>query len=167
MSAALMKPPAANWKSITLTFVLSVIFYFLAYGWISRWQTGRGPWQVEFTTNHAGMAQIIIAQPTLGLSNITVRFEGETLAATNRPGLVLFSKPRQPTPFGELIYDDLMQQPGVVTLDLFGHEVELLPKHLILNRQPVNWTNGAVITLVTTNKTPSGTPRPAKGGYRK
>lgn len=167
MSAALMKPPAVNWKSITLTFVLSVFFYFLAYGWISRWQTGRGPWQVEFTTNQVGVAQIIITQPALGFSNITVRFEGETLAPTNHTGLVLFSKPRQPTPFGELIYDDLMQQPGVITLDLFGHEVELLPKYLILNRQPVNWTNGAVITLAATNKIPPGTPRPAKGGYRK
>ena len=167
MSAPLMKPPAANWKSITTTFVVAVIFYFLAYGWMSRWQTGRGPWQVEFTTNQTGVAQIVIAQPALGLSNITLRFEGETLAPTNHPGIVLFSKPRQATPFGELIYDDLMRQPGVITLDMFGHEVELIPKHLILNRQPVSWTNNIVISLAATNKIPPGTPRPAKGGYRK
>jgi hypothetical protein len=162
-----MKTRPNTWKSVALTFVLAAVFYCFAYSWMTRWQTGRGPWLVEFGTNVAGRPQMIITQPALGLSNITVCFEGETLAPTDRTGTVAFSKPRQPTPFGEVIYDDLMRQPGVITLDLFGHEVELIPKHLVLNRHPVGWTNGAVFTLVATNKIPAGTPKPAKGGYRK
>jgi len=162
-----MKSPIATWKSVTLTFITAVVFYVLAYSLMSRWQTGQGPWRVEFATNSAGTPQIVIAQPALGISNVTVLFMGELLAATNHPGLVAFNKPRMPTPFGEVIFDDLLRQPGTVTLDLFGHEVELIPKQLALNRQPHGWTNNGVFALSAADKLPSGTPKPAKGGYRR
>src|SRR3954466_15061647 len=107
-----MKSRAATWKSVVLTFVVAVAFYLVAYSWLNKRQTGKGPWQVDFSTNSAGMPQIIIAQPALGISNIIVGFSGEQLAPTNSAGHVAFAKPRQLTPFGRVIYDDLMFQPG-------------------------------------------------------
>ncbi len=161
-----MQPRAATWKSVTLTFVLAVIFYALAYSWMSRKQTGQGPWQVNFTTNFAGVPQLVIAQPTLGFSNVIVRFEGEQLAATNRTGVVAFGQPRMPTPFGRVIYDDLMFQPGSVAVDCFGHVVEMIPRELMLNGTSNAWQNGSVYFLFPTNKLPPKVRQKWKGGYR-
>jgi hypothetical protein len=161
-----MKSRSATWKSITLTFILAVIFYALAWSWMSKRQTGKGPWEVNFSTNMAGVPQLVIAQPALGFSNIIVRFEGETLAATNATGVVAFHNPRMRTPFGRVIYDDLMFQPGSVAVDCFGHVVEMIPRALILNSVSNAWRNDAVYSLFMTNKLPPEVRQKWKGGYR-
>ena len=161
-----MKSPAVTWKSVTLTFVSAVIFYVLAWSWMNKWHSGKGPWVVDFSTNFAGMPQLIIAQPSLGFSNIIVRFEGETLTATNKTGVVFFNRPKISTPFGRVIYDDLMSQPGSVALDCFGHLVEMIPRALILNSVSNAWRNDSVYTLSPTNKLPAEVRKKLKGGYR-
>lgn len=161
-----MKPSGVTWKSVVLTFVLAVIFYVVAWSWMSRRQTGKGPWRVDFMTNSAGTPQLVIAQPALGLSNIVIRFEGETLASSNGTGSVSFSQPRQGTPFGRVVYDDLMFQPGSVALDIFGHVVEMVPRSLVLNGKPVEWRSGSQHFLFETNKVSADVRKKWKGGYR-
>jgi hypothetical protein len=162
-----MKSTVATWKSVVLTFVIAAIFYVLAYSFINRRQVVKGPWQVSFATNPAGVPQLIIGQPALGISNVTVQFTGEKLEPTNHTGAVAFTTPRQSTPFGSLVYDDLMFQPGAVALDCFGHLVEMLPSALGLNGQRFEWTNNAVYPLVSTDKLPAEARRKLKGGYRR
>jgi hypothetical protein len=113
-----------------------------------------------------GVPQIVIAQPALGISNVTVQFSGEQLAVTNGTGVVAFAKPRQLTPFGRVVYDDLMFQPGDVAVDCFGHLVEMVPSALGLNGVRLGWTNDAVYSLNATNKLSAETRRKFKGGYR-
>src|ERR1051325_2241296 len=139
-----MKSGPIPLKSIAITFVLALAFYILAYSWLSKRQTGKGPWQVTFTNEIAGAPAIIVNQMALGISNVTVRFQDERLAPTNSDGTVAFTKPNLPVPFGALLFDDLVFLPGTVTLDLFGHEVELLPRVLVLNRKEIPWQSGAV-----------------------
>ena len=162
-----MKSHSVTWKSVVLTFVLAVVFYALAYSWMSKRQTGKGPWQVNFTTNFAGLPAIIIAQPVLGISNVTIQFAGERLAASNGTGVVSFAKPKQPTPFGRVAYDDLMFQPGDVALDCFGHVIEMVPSALGLNGAPFGWTNNVAYSLEATNKLSAETRKKLKGGYRR
>jgi hypothetical protein len=160
-----MKSPGVTWKSVVVTFVLALVFYVLAWSWMSRRQAGQGPWQVTFGTNSAGVPQIIIYQHALGISNVVVRFEGETIG-TNRTDKVAFNKPRVPTPFGRVVYDDLMFQPGSVALDCFGHVIEMLPRNLGLNGQPSPWQSGAEYSLWSTNKLSEVARQKLKGGYR-
>ena len=162
-----MKSRTATWKSVTLTFVLAGVFYLLAYSWLTRWQTNRGPWQAAFAASPDGVPQIILGQTALGISNIVLRFEGETLAASNHSGLVFFAKPKQPVPFGEVIYDDLMRQPGDIALDCFGHVVEMVPSGLGLNSRRFGWTNNATYSLWPTNKLSAAARAKFKGGYRR
>ena len=161
-----MNSRGVSWKSVVLTFVVALVFYFSAYAWLSKRQTGKGPWQVAFTTNHAGIPQLTIAQPALGISNVIVQFVAEQLAPGQTTGTVAFSKPQRMTPFGRVAYDDLMFQPGVVALDCFGHLVEMAPVALGLNGAAVGWTN-AVYTLVPTNKLSEEARKGLKGGYRR
>src|SRR5688572_2449713 len=90
-----------------------------------------GPWQGTFKTNEAGPV-VEIAQPKLNRSAV-LKFPGETVGATNYPVTVEFDRPKKGAVFGRVIYEDLMQLPGVVTFDLFGHEVELMRRTLIVN----------------------------------
>lgn len=161
-----MKPHATSWKSIIVTVALAVIFYFIAYGWLSRRQSGKGPWQVVFATNATGVPSLTISQPALAISNVVIRFPGESIGASNGTGTAAFNKPRTPTPFGRVVYDDLMFQPGVVALDCFGHVVEMLPRALGLNGVAFNWTNNATYDLSPTNRLPEATRAKLKGGYR-
>ena len=162
-----MKSRAVTWKSVLLTFVFAVIFYALAYSWMSRRQTGRGPWQASFTTNATGVPQLVISQSALAISNVTIQFVGEQLAPTNQTGTVAFARPKQTTPFGYVAYDDLMFQPGVVALDCFGHLVEMLPTALGLNGKRFGWTNGSVYSLTATNKLSADARKKLKGGYKR
>jgi hypothetical protein len=162
-----MKSPIATWKSVVFTFLIAVIFYALAYSWMSRQQTGKGPWQVTFMTNASGTPSLIIAQSALGISNITVQFPGEQLAASNSTGGVAFAKPKQKTPFGFVIYDDLMFQPGDVALDCFGHVVEMVPSAFGLNSVRFGWTNNSVYSLSASNKLSAEARKKFKGGYRR
>ena len=85
------------------------------------------------------------------------------MTATNAlPQTVLFDRPRKPAPFGKVIYEDLTQLPGVVTFDLFGHEIELLPRVLVVNKRQIKWNSQASIELWPTNKLPQPPkPRPS------
>jgi hypothetical protein len=42
---------------------------------------------------------------------------------------------------------DTTFQPGTVTFQLFGHEIELLPRTLVLDRQEHGWQSGEIIAL--------------------
>jgi hypothetical protein len=51
-------------------------------------------------------------------------------------------------PFGECIYQDLMFLPGVVTMNLLGHEIELMPRTLVIDKKEAPWsTPGSRITV--------------------
>jgi hypothetical protein len=50
-------------------------------------------------------------------------------------------------PFGELLYQDPTFLPGTVTMRLFGHVVELLPRVLTVDKKEYPWQSGAVIQL--------------------
>jgi hypothetical protein len=161
-----MKSARSTITSIAITFVAAVVFYALAYSWLSRKQVVGGPWIVAFTNAIAGAPAIVIHQPQLGVSNVTVQFVGAETPASNGTGRVIFDKPKRPLPFGEVIHDDLMFLPGVVTLDLFGHEVEL-QRALILNRQRFDWKSGATYSLFPTNRLPEAVRKTIKGAYRR
>ena len=162
-----MKSGPLPLRSIVVTFVLALAFYIIAYSWLSKRQTGKGPWQVTFTNDVAGTPEIIVNQLALGISNVIVRLSDEKLAPTNSVGTVSFVRPNLAVPFGTLLFDDLMFLPGTVTLDLFGHEVELLPRVLVLNRKEVPWQSSAVHSLATTDKLPAEVRSKTKGGYEK
>ena len=150
-------------KSIAILFPGVLLFYIGAFYGCERWRAHKGPWEVEFTTNSLGEPTVIAAQRTLSLSNVQLVFAGESV--TSAPRKVLFDRVLRPVPFGRVIYEDLTALPGVVTLDLFGHEIELLPRVLIVNKKEVPWQSEARIVLWPTNK-PANRPKPPEGSNR-
>lgn len=152
-------PSAFSPKSIALLFVAVLGLYLATFYGIERARLRKGPWEVDFQTNAQGSAMLVVSQPWLGLTNVAIVLHGER--ATNLPAHVSFNRVKLLTPFGRVIYEDLTFLPGVVTFDLFGHEVELLPRTLIADRRQVPWQSGAAVDLWPTNK-PTEPPQPPK-----
>lgn len=146
-------------KSIALLFLAVLAAYLLVFYGLEHLRHRNGPWEVEFRPNNTGESSVVVAQPARGLTGVTLAFHGES--TTNQPGRVVFEKVKTPVPFGTVIYEDLTFLPGVVTFDFFGHEIELLPRTLIVNKRKVPWQSGVTIDLWPTNK-PAEPPHPPK-----
>jgi hypothetical protein len=153
-----MKSGAAA-KSIALLFLVVLAAYLLVFYGLEHLRQRGGPWEVEFRANTPGEPTVVVAQPGKGLTGVTLVFHGES--TTNLPGRVAFGRVQTPVPFGKVIYEDLTFLPGVVTFDLFGHEIELLPRTLLANKREIPWQSGTTIELWPTNK-PAEPPRPPK-----
>jgi len=97
----------------------------------------RGPWEVTFRTDTTGQPELIIRQPHLHIRDARIRFRGQTVPS--QATTMRFTDPRPSLPWGKVKYTDLTYLPGVATLDLFGHEIELLPRVLYVDRRAVPW----------------------------
>jgi hypothetical protein len=94
----------------------------------------------------------MVNQSSLNISNVQLVFVGERL--TNSPGVVRFDRPLQPIPFGKTKFEDLTYLPGSVVFNFFGHEVELLPRTMYVNRKERAWSNGPIHLLTPAEKLP-------------
>jgi hypothetical protein len=137
--------------------LLALVIYIGGFGLDQHLRTRRGPWRVTFTQETNGAPAIIVNQPKLNIANLKIVFAGET--ATHAPVEVAFDVPWKPAPFGKVKFEDLTYLPGTVTLDLFGHEIELIPRILYINRKPRPWRSNETITLTVADK-PASLPDP-------
>ena len=137
-------------KHFVIAFAIAVVVYVTFYGWIEHRRARKGPWEMTFTTNSAGAPQILINQPKLALTNFTIRFPGESIPITNLPAMLSFKEPRQvpyPVPFGRCIFMDSTFLPGTLTFQFFGHEIELLPRVLIIDHREYPWSGEPVVSV--------------------
>jgi hypothetical protein len=139
-------------KSISIFFIAVLVFYFAAFYGCEYMRHRKGPWEVQFITDNAGRPSIVVFQPKRGISSFEILFHGEQIEKTNLSQRVAFDRPLKLVPFGKVIYEDLTFLPGVVTFDLFGHEIELLPRVLIVNKKEVPWKSDTTLELSPTNK---------------
>jgi len=132
-------------KHFGMAFGLAVLCYIAFYSCDGHLRSRKGPWELTFKSEADGTPNLVINQPVLGITNVTLRMEGEM--AVQKPETVVFTGPGDEVPFGEIIFFDTTYLPGTVTLDFFGHEVEIMGRTLILNFKEHPWQSGEVITL--------------------
>jgi hypothetical protein len=143
-------------KHFAAAFVIALICYFVAYGWIEHRRTRKGPWELLFTNNAVGNPLIVITQPKLGLSHVELQFPNATVSATNF-GRFTLAQPRQvpyPLGFADCIFMDTTFLPGTLTFRAFGHEIELLPRTMIIDHEEKAWRDGESINLPAQADTP-------------
>jgi hypothetical protein len=154
-------PPKDNiFKHAAIAFVIAVLGYIGFYSCDAHLRTHKGPWVVKFDANTNGEPVLLISQPFYGI-DAKVVLQGEK--ATNTPGVVEFRDLHHiQTPFGRVRFHDLTYLPGTVVLDVYGHEVQMMPRTLTLNTKEVGWTNGTYV-LMPANKIPGLKDRDFKG----
>ena len=144
-------------KTVGLVFAVVLALYASVFAGIEYRRHKHGPWNVEFVTDAAGQPAIRVAQAHLGIGAVEITFAGERLDRTNLQERVACDRVLRPLPFGKRIFEDLTFLPGTETVDFFGHEVELLPRVLIVNRREIPWQSGQRLELHPAEKLP---PRP-------
>lgn len=133
-------------KHFLFAFIIAVVLYLVAYGWIEHRRTRNGPWEVRFAVESETPA-IIITQPKFQIQNVRIFFPDENIA-TNCSGTMTFAQARQwpyAVPFGKVIFMDTTFLPGNVTFELFGHEIQLLPRVLTIDRKEIPWQSNTNI----------------------
>lgn len=155
-------------KHFALAFALAIGVYVLGYGCDRHWRLRKGPWELTFKSEADGTPSLVINQPAVGVTNVVIRIAGESISQA--PANVRFSEPRNEVPFGEILFFDTTYLPGTVTLELFGHEVEMMSRTLVLNFNEHPWKSGEIITLTpeqrwrevaNTNKTSAAVAQPS------
>ena len=150
------------WRLLGGLFAVTLLLYFAGFYGMKHLRERKGPWRVNFDAAAAGGPTMTIYQPALGIDGFRVVFEGaDTNGLTS--GELVFDDPglnAQPmdttpessrklkqrafaVPFGECIYQDLMFLPGVVTMNLLGHEIELMPRTLVIDKKEIPWSTPA------------------------
>jgi hypothetical protein len=147
-------------KHFLLAFGIALVGYVLCYQGIEHWREHKGPWQVSFIQGPDGTAPSIeIQQPALGITNVQIAF-AEPIPPSTNSAAVTADRPvrttisfRQPKPvpydlpFGQCVFMDTISLPGTVTFKIFGHQIELLPRVVIIDRREYPWQAHAKITL--------------------
>lgn len=127
--------------------IIAVVFYSAAFYGCEHLRTAKGPWQVEFGEDENRHPRIVIDQPSLRLTNVQIVFLGKKLSATWSNQTVAFSSPTNRAPFGKVIFIDTTFLPGTLTLSIFDHEIELLPRVLVIDRRERQWRSNDRIEL--------------------
>jgi len=137
-------------KHFIVPLLAAVVIYIIAYGGIEHLRNRKGPWQVTFTrAEGAGFPALLINQPTLQIINVHLVFTNQP-QFTNPPSHLSFQRPKPvpyDLPFGRCIFMDTTFLPGTVTMQIFGHELELLPRVLIIDHEEHAWRSGDTIAV--------------------
>jgi hypothetical protein len=128
---------------------------------IEHLRSRKGGWQVTFLCDSTGEPSIRVSQPRLSISNVMFVFPGQSCELTNTATSISFDRPISNVPFGRVLYLDTTFLPGSVVFDLFGNEVELLPRVLVLNKREIPWQSDVTFELAERSgpgRSPARTP---------
>ena len=78
----------------------------------------------------------------------TITFPGQKIALANLARVERFEEAVTNLPFGEMIFQDPTFLPGTVTMRQFGHEIELLPRVLIIDKKEIPSGAGQVVEVL-------------------
>jgi hypothetical protein len=142
-----MKPDRV-WKQIIAVFVAALAGYLAVFYFVEHQRRKDGPWQATFMTVD-GLPTMMINHPKSQLTNITIAFVGAP-APTNPPQTVAFEHGRPAPfdlPFGKCVFIDALYMPGTAACEIFGHEIQLMPRVLTIDKVERPWRSGEKILL--------------------
>src|SRR6266487_6290726 len=129
-------------KHSLVAFGIALLVYVTFYTAIEHRRTRAGPWQVTFTHDTTSARSIIINQPALGITNVQILFVGESNSLPEADRTLQFGEARAvpfEVPFGKCVFLDTTFLPGTIALNLYGHEVQLLPRVLTIDHVEALW----------------------------
>jgi hypothetical protein len=136
---------------------LALVVYGVCFALIQHRRTANGPWEVTFAVEE-GTPALIVNQSKLGIANVRIVFRSGP-ATTNSLPTIRFDQTRPAPfdlPFGRCVFLDPLFLPGTVALEAFGHQIQLMPRTLTIDRVEHRWRSGETIILpVQTNAAPT------------
>jgi hypothetical protein len=129
-------------------FLVVLVGYAGLFGWIEHRRAVKGPWVVT-CTSAAGVPSLVINQAALGIRDVRIVF-ASAQSPSNTTQRVEFSQARPwpfAVPFGRCIFMDSTFLPGTIVLEMFGHEIQLMPRVLTIDKAERPWRSGETIEL--------------------
>jgi hypothetical protein len=140
---------------------IAILVYVVFYAGIEHRRTRNGPWQVTFTNETSGTPALLVNQPRLAIANVRITFPGATNLPNFQTTSLSFSQPAAvpyDVPSGKCIFMDTTFLPGTLVLDMFGHEIQLIPRVLTIDGKEIPWRSGTTVAIAGTNAAISSTP---------
>ena len=141
--------PEGFLKHAVAAFIIALLLYLAAYSFIEHRRVRNGSWLVTFTQN-SGVPMLVVSEPALAITNVQIVFPGASVDETNLNSTLDFAQPfpvPHPVPFGEIIFMDTTFLPGTVVFQMFGHEIQLIPRVLTIDKQERPWRSNEIISL--------------------
>ncbi len=145
-------------RHIIIPFSIAIVVYIVFYTAIEHRRTAKGPWRVTFASNGNHQAVLTIDQPALGITNAGIVIEDSASVSDTSSEVLTFAQPKPvpyDAPFGKCIFMDTTFLPGTLVLEMFGHEIQLLPRTLLIDRKEQGWHSDTIIRISGTNITSS------------
>ena len=147
-------------KGLFAVFVGTLFAYVTVYGACTAMKRRGGAWELTFALSN-DVPALVIRHPSRLPEPVTVLFPGEKPERMDLPITAVFNVPiTNRMAFGPVLHIDTSTLPGVVTLNCFGHAVEIFPRALSLDLQEVPWVPGTNITLTAAGKPPADRLKP-------
>jgi len=137
-------------------FILTLFAYITLFGACQIQRRKAGAWALTFDQVSNGAPSLRIEHPRL-LKNgpVTLFFPGEKPERTDLPITAVFTDPiTNRMPFGPILFVDTSALPGTVTLNAFGHVVEMIPRTLFVDFNTVPWSPGTNLVVQPGTKPP-------------
>lgn len=143
-----MTKPSSAWKHFAAAFGIALLGYIVVFTWIENRRVRNGPWEVTFQ-NSAGELELVINQHSEAIRDVRIRFAGAPLG-TNLSQTIQFTAGRKvpfDVPFGRCVFLDPLFLPGKVVLEIAGHEIQFMPRALLINGTDHPWSSARLISL--------------------
>jgi hypothetical protein len=133
------------WKHLCIAFAAALAIYLAGFSWMEHRRARLGPWEVTFVKDATSAPQIRINQRALQITNVQLQFITSAEVGSTNVTVEFVAGHAVPfaVPFGECVFMDPLFLPGTVTLELFDHQVELLPRSLRIDDRQHDWKSGA------------------------
>src|SRR5687767_15255848 len=139
-------------KTFGIGFVLALVLYIAGFSWIQHKREYKGPWIVTFASDEAGTPYLLVTQKHLQIEPHKIVFADQHIERTNLLRTVRFEGPTTNAAFGEIVFQDPTFLPGTVTFNFWSHEIELMPRTLVINKEEIPWHSKTNITLTGEGK---------------
>jgi hypothetical protein len=151
-----MPPQSSPWKTFLLIALAILVGYISIFYLVENSRRKSGPWELTFTQVNNSPA-LLVTHAKLGLTNVTIVFPDAV--ATNAQQTIRFEHGRVAPfdlPFGKCVFLDTLYLPGSMAMELFGHQIQLMPRTMLIDRVEHAWLSGEKILL--TNRPPATLP---------
>jgi hypothetical protein len=151
-----MTAPPKLWKHVIAAFLITLVVYIVAFNWIEHRRVRNGPWEVTFQ-NSNGDLELVINQASEGIRDVRLHFT-EVPFGTNQSQTIQFTAGRKvpfALPTGRCIFLDPLFLPGKAVLDIAGHEIQIMPRVLIVDGVEHPWAATQSLSLGEAKVLPS------------
>ena len=143
-----MTAPPKLWKHLIAAFVITLVVYIVVFSWIEHRRVRNGPWEVTFQ-NSNGDLELVVNQTSEAIGDVRIHFADVTISTNLRQTIQFTAGKSVPfaLPVGRCVFLDPLFLPGKAVLEIAGHEIQLMPRVLVLDGVERTWKATNFYTL--------------------